>query len=805
MTMPHIRFTLDKLLIKIFSEQWRDMHNSEGPLNNTLSKWGAEIDRVQGWNLDLQKSERRLGQELQNARRQIEERAELAARPSREIEDYAFAGKKGLSTANLPASNRAGLVKPDKQSWLNLRTTTGKPPRTVWLRRWFFVNNGIFGWLVQSSRSGGVEECARIGVLLCNVRSAVAEERRYCFEVKTNHTAIIVQAETQHELTDWIGALEAAKQKALEDPASIGSLDRTALRTRDATFAVLPPSAPEFAASATDAGIQQLSEDNQGIAFERSGTLSMSGLDIGLGMANRSNFDVNSHWRSIVGERESESGRDHTSRIIHKLDLHKKSTSGPPMAGNFNTSQAANANTRGGGVASLIAASHNVVPLGPANTLSAPLLPETSTLGVPSSITARGLRANVSAPVALAAPPAPTNLSLTAVMVTSERGITRGYIGESGGMPSGILANIWGTSNWGYLNSVERRLLNFPMENAFTSSDPVSPKLLGTTMADKKISSSGEGDKPLTTTVLQPRVQASSFDDDEGANEREANFVPEVYPESYPLQLRLHDAQFRLFFPKIGPKERLIFVFRAIWNHNNQQDLPGRVYVTATKIYFYSTHLGFVLIFGVSLESISEVTTTLGRDCDFLFIHLKDGDEKSGCTRITIKTFVEPLKLLQNRLNFMIQNYKSHQVPDYEHIMKGLMRLEQDDPVSSCSLESWKDVPENTPIDDDLSSRQVLSQKGHQDLKATVLIDRGLLTEANKFDEVKDANKFKLPRQPVEYVPSGMDRLAVKKIFDISPKALFHVICGDRSAVWQLLYHERDAQCISLHPLFLAP
>jgi len=38
------------------------------------------------------------------------------------------------------------------------------------------------------------------------------------------------------------------------------------------------------------------------------------------------------------------------------------------------------------------------------------------------------------------------------------------------------------------------------------------------------------------------------------------------------------------------------------------------------------------------------------------------------------------------------------------------------------------------------------------------------------------------------------------KDFDISPKALFHVLFGDRSAVWQLLYHERKAQSIKQGP-----
>lgn len=39
-----------------------------------------------------------------------------------------------------------------------------------------------------------------------------------------------------------------------------------------------------------------------------------------------------------------------------------------------------------------------------------------------------------------------------------------------------------------------------------------------------------------------------------------------------------------------------------------------------------------------------------------------------------------------------------------------------------------------------------------------------------------------------------MDKLVVEKNFDVSSKALFHVMFGDKSVVWQLLYHERRAR-----------
>jgi hypothetical protein len=66
--------------------------------------------------------------------------------------------------------------------------------------------------------------------------------------------------------------------------------------------------------------------------------------------------------------------------------------------------------------------------------------------------------------------------------------------------------------------------------------------------------------------------------------------------------------------------EKLVLVFRAVWNPTEQQEFPGRVYVTSKDIYFYSNHLGLVLITGIVMSQIDEVTAAPGKDCDFLFL-----------------------------------------------------------------------------------------------------------------------------------------------------------------------------------------
>ncbi|KAI9765631.1 MAG: SNF1-interacting protein, partial [Candelina submexicana] len=293
---PQLRSSLDKILVKLFSDQWKGMRVARENTTVNLSKWTHEMDRVRGWSREMEFGERTFKRELQTARKQIEESAELATRPSRELDDYSistvpYLGAKGPPTAPLQSPAKPGPERSEKKGWLFQRTLVGKPTRTVWVRRWFFVKSGIFGWLVQGIRSGGVEESDRTGVLLCNIRPAFQEERRFCFEVLTKNHGILLQAETQAELIDWIGSFDAAKRKALEDPAGTESPISKGPGYQDPASAISPPSAPEFAIYAGEAHAHHASEDTSAVGLDRSSTLPIPDPNGGAHLASRSSFD----------------------------------------------------------------------------------------------------------------------------------------------------------------------------------------------------------------------------------------------------------------------------------------------------------------------------------------------------------------------------------------------------------------------------------------------------------------------------------------------------------------------------------
>ncbi|OQO03125.1 hypothetical protein B0A48_11380 [Cryoendolithus antarcticus] len=760
---PQLRFTLDKLLVKVFSEQWKEMRLAREANTPLFSKWNGEMDRVRGWSKEMEESERAFKRELATARRQIEDSAEHMWRPARELESYSAStvpylgtGTSGPNTA--PSATSPGLNKAEKQGWLFIKTLSGKPTRTVWSRRWFFVKNGIFGWLVQGARSGGVEESEKIGVLLCSVRPAFQEERRFCFDVKTKNTSIILQAETQAELTEWISAFEMAKRKALQDPASTEASGTVGV---DPAFAISPPVAPELAAKVEDRHARDASDDMNGLAApERAETTG--------GIANRASFDVNPNRRVTSLERgEGEGTREHAARIIQKLDLHKRSaasSSGGPQ-----------------GIASLISASHNILPVGPG--APAPTSGETPYRSFTMSSSSL-------APSTLANPPAATNLSHTAVVISGERDLGRM---DGSAVPSGILANLWGTTAWGYVNKLGE---DGQMSQATPASASEQPGtgIAPTTVQDDLGIMDGEsenrllvlGDPFVGLGSLAHRKTMSTADIVATATPISGAKEPtNAYPNYYPLALKVQQAQFRMLFPSLVANDKVVLVFRATWNPNEQQDFPGRVYVTTKAVYFYSHHLGLVLTTSVDLSSIEEVTAAPGRDCDFMYLHLKDNNSRiDELRRITIKIFLEPLRLLQRRLSYLVHNAAAERPSEIEEVLKTLIRMEGEDLKRSSSVESWEDV-RYTP---DEGATGQLDSRRPRNVKASLHVDGNLYGEPNRTG--KEIQKFKLPSSAVQYAPQGM-RAFISRDSNVSAKALFHVVFGDKSAVFQLLYCNR--------------
>src|SRR5690606_30174148 len=113
-----------------------------------------------------------------------------------------------------------------------------------------------------------------------------------------------------------------------------------------------------------------------------------------------------------------------------------------------------------------------------------------------------------------------------------------------------------------------------------------------------------------------------SLDTDMAVRKPTNESTSQELPAGYPDQLKVHDAQFRTLFPDAAA-DPVLLVFRASWTPSETLSLPGRCYVTARSIHFYAHFLSLVYTSNLSLEEICDVTAYVGKDCDFITLHLE--------------------------------------------------------------------------------------------------------------------------------------------------------------------------------------
>lgn len=319
----------------------------------------------------MEASESVFRRELVSARKELEEKAKREWQPARDLEEYAVSTVPYLTPRPTVLEPTSQPVPSEKQGWLFMRTLTGKPTRTTWLRRWFFVHNGIFGWLVQGYRGGAMEESEKIGVLLCNIKPAFNEDRRFCFEVKTKDTTILLQAETQAELTQWLAVFEQAKRTAVESTTSASSTQ---------AFSIIPPSAPippaepAYITKTPDGSTASSALSSAQMKDHTLGPLHISRhLHVHRG-SNDEDFVLNHALTmpvsasagstrptslDIVGDSPTTSGT--REKIAQKLKPERSLS--PAPAGN--TPITAGTPIAGAGISALISASHNALPFHP--------------------------------------------------------------------------------------------------------------------------------------------------------------------------------------------------------------------------------------------------------------------------------------------------------------------------------------------------------------------------------------------------------------------------------------------------------
>ncbi|KAK4137155.1 hypothetical protein BT67DRAFT_414143 [Trichocladium antarcticum] len=738
---PQVRAGLDRLLVRVCADMDREVGRCGREPGDARGR-AQELERMRGWAKEMEMSEGVFRRELQAARREIGESTLAAYKPSRELEDYSISTVPYLGSRGPMSVQRKDHVATisEKSGWLFLRLLSGKPVRTAWVRRWYYCRDGIFGWFVQGPQ--GVLQGEEIGVLLCSARPAVQEERRFCFEIKTKTQTIMLQAETQAQLIEWLEVFEVAKKKAIE--ASMGRDQSALLGGVDPAFSITQPSIAEFSAKMLD------SVDESVGASEKQASLPVPGQE---SLGARQSFDVPPRraLTAHLGREEGESGREHAARIMQKLDMHRKST----FASSADMPTSA---TTGPGLISSTAAC-------PVSGHAPPLLDQHH----PRSL----------APITLARPPLATNLSKTAILASANAGAARI-------LPSAVLANYWGSR--AYTSIYCPSPATTPHSPRGDAGDPFITAVLPRTPGVEKAAPS--------VTLHRKTVSVDATVSDMKAREKPPS---EQLPPNYPPDLRAQYAQFRLLFPAAPTDDKPVMVFNAAWSSapaegKEAQGLAGngRIFVTPDRMYFYGHQMGLVVAYTINLDSIMELTSAPGRDCDFIFLHLNQDMPDSAFSRISIKLFLEDFSLLKSRLNLLVDDLQAAEPMELSELITALTSLDQEqDHRRRPSAESWEEVPYYTPVDDGTPYGRPVQRRQQHDLHGRYRSSRGLK---------KSIHKVPVPAHPVVYEPPDMGQSVAERHFEISAKSCFHVLFGDKSFVFPKLYFEHGAKEIAQGP-----
>ncbi|KAF3163468.1 SNF1-interacting protein [Orbilia oligospora] len=658
---PELRAGLDRIITRVTTDLWREQVRYRKGFTLGVDRYESTMDRIRCWSDSMESSAKIFKQELALARKDMEEQARHITKPSRELDDYSsstvpFLTTRGKESA-APTSRGSEAI--EKQGWLFIRSATGKQgTRSIWVRRWCFVKDGIFGSLVlqgQGTKGSGVEETEKIGLLLCNVKPAFQEDRRFCFEIKTKDNSILLQAETQQELSTWLNVFEAAKQAAV--------LTSSGAAAAVSAFSISPPRA-EFASA------QMLRQDET----EKPPSLGISSSE----QMSRVSADMGKRTPVAIDDMTSGS---QTSRLGQILEIPSRKNTGlnPNQIGNDRKSMP------GGGIQALISASHGVLPL---NTV----LQSTSNYTITSAPGLISKGSNIPdgrtslflAPKTLVNLPMSTNLSKQALAAsaTSDPTVT---------VPGGLMANSWGTSP-----DQNREKVNLAPSTLSTNDTS------GTTHSHRKAVS-------LDLDSQAPSIPQSQYPSKQN-----------YYPTNYPDELRQHDTQFRILFSEVPRDEIVLLVFRATWKPNDAQEFPGRAFVTSTAMYFYSHYLGLVLVNQIRLQFITEVQVTPGNTSDLIRLHLREVEELGPLSGedISVTTFLEPIWVLQRRLRYLVNLTATEKQTSLYEIMDSLTHMDND-PQQSPTSDSWEEISLGEGLED-VSSKSNPTSHGNRSMRQIV-------------------------------------------------------------------------------------
>ncbi|WBW74029.1 ER-plasma membrane tethering protein Ltc2 [Schizosaccharomyces osmophilus] len=342
--------------------------------------------------------------------------------------------------------------------------------------------------------------------------------------------------------------------------------------------------------------------------------------------------------------------------------------------------------------------------------------------------TASHNQSDLLAPWSIVAAPIITNLTSDTITSFLDH---EGYF--SGNSPSALMANFWGSVNYGHVLEQHNWLLNSEFGRTY-----------------EKIS-------------------------------REVNL------ESFPAELKLRNAEFKGIFGELATSA-VLFVSRVVSKREGQIRMPGRMYCTMRGVFIYYKISGLVLIEHFPISKISNVKYFTSSKCDYFYMSVA----KYGTLRFRL--YLDSSKILHDRLNILIYNYVADDPMNSVQLLSRIREVQKEYALVKPN------VDQSVIPDFDAISRPQTHVRGRsKTLSApseTVYKEDDHVTE-----QMRRLNIARLPKETVQVARSDhMDDIILDNVYDVSSKALFHIVFGDKSNFLLRLYKLHGIEDIELLP-----
>lgn len=216
-----LKLSVDKFLMSVVgqvNERNKFTFKKTGKVVNLAPEIEHYYKDYSAWVKSSIKSAKDLHASLQKAQDFIYDQTLKDMEPTDDLQHYTM---KGLSNFNDSYEWSAKNV-PKKAGWLFMKTTVGSGPSTreIWVRRWCYLDDIIFGIFLLSPSGTYVEETDKFGIELLTYKYLPDNPRRFCFEIKINdkrpgskQITLTLQADNIVELRSWLQIFHISAQK----------------------------------------------------------------------------------------------------------------------------------------------------------------------------------------------------------------------------------------------------------------------------------------------------------------------------------------------------------------------------------------------------------------------------------------------------------------------------------------------------------------------------------------------------------------------------------------------------------------